>query len=102
MVTIHKIQFTSAKNQEEVWIVYRNLKLQRKGKTMVEILQEISRNWNELSNLEISEEKAKELKVLGKIKKTPHKLVSLLKSTTDPELKTWLRQKIKDLIEEEN
>jgi hypothetical protein len=102
MITLHKIQFIHAKNQEEVWNIYRNLKLKRKGKTIKEILEEIAKNWNELANIEVSEEKAKDLLSLQKIKKTPSKLVSLLNQTKDPELRNWLREEIKRMVEGQN
>ena len=102
MITLYKIQFIHAKNQEEVWNIYRNLKLKRKGKTIKEILEEIAKNWNELANIEVSEEKAKDLLSLQKIKKTPSKLVSLLNQTKDPELRNWLREEIKRMVEGQN
>ena len=102
MITIHQIRFEKAINQEQVWKIYRNLKLKRKGKKIKEILEEIALNWNEFSNLEVSEEKANGLVILGKIKKTPSKLVSLLNQTKDPELRTWLREEIKTMVQGQN
>jgi hypothetical protein len=102
MITIHQIRFENANNQEEVWKIYRVLKLQRKGKKIKEILEEIALNWNELSKVEVSEEKAKGLISLQKIKKTPSKLISLLNQTKDPELRTWLREEIKRMVEGQN
>ncbi len=78
------------------------MKLKRKGKTIKEILEEIAKNWNELANIEVSEEKAKDLLSLQKIKKTPSKLVSLLNQTKDPELRNWLREEIKRMVEGQN
>lgn len=102
MITIHQIRFEKAINQEQVWKIYRNLKLKRKGKKIKEILEEIALNWNKFSNLEVSEEKANGLVILGKIKKTPSKLVSLLNQTKDPELRTWLREEIKTMVQGQN
>ena len=102
MITIHQIRFEKAINQEQVWKIYRNLKLKRKCKKIKEILEEIALNWNEFSNLEVSEEKANGLVILGKIKKTPSKLVSLLNQTKDPELRTWLREEIKTMVQGQN
>lgn len=96
MVTIHKIQFPLANNQNDVWNIYRNLKLKRPNKKMIEILKEIQENFERLSEKEYSNDPM--LKVLSKTKKTPEKLIRLLNQTTDKELKDWLRNEIKNLL----
>ncbi len=101
MITLHKIQFIHAKNQEEVWNIYRSLKLKRKGAKIKEILQEIALNWNQLVGIEVSDETQKDLLSLQKIKKTPLKLSSLLNHTKDPALRAWLIEEIKNMVKED-
>ena len=96
MIIIHKIQFPLAKDQNDIWKIYRVLKLKRKKVPMVEILKEISLNYESLSEQEYSNDPS--FKILSKTKKTTEKLIRLLNQTEDLELKSWLRNEIKNLI----
>jgi hypothetical protein len=97
MTTIHKIQFPLASDQTEVWNIYRQLKIQRKNKSMVEILKEISENYSDFKSSLKSEDPS--YKSLLKIKKTPQKLIELLNLTKDEPLRAYLREEIKKLVD---
>jgi len=97
MVTIHKIKFPLANNQNEIWVIYRMLKLERKGKNIIEILKEIQENYLEYKEKYNSKDDA--FRVLSKIKKTPEKLIKLLNQSEDEKLKDWLREEIKRLVD---
>jgi len=96
MITIHKIQFPLASDQNQVWRVYRPLKLERPKIPMVEILKEIQENFEVYSKKYVSTDPA--FKILSKTKKTPEKLIRLLNGTKDEALKVWLRNEIKKLL----
>lgn len=97
MIIIHKIQFPLAKEQNDVWKIYRSLKLERPKIPMIEILKEIQENFEVYSKKYVSTDPA--YKILSKTKKTPEKLIRLLNSTKDEDLKAWLRSEIKKLLD---
>lgn len=94
MVNIHKINFNQFNNQQEVWNIYRKLKGERKGQTMLTILKEIHQNQeffksNYLSKLSYSELIDKE-----NIKT----LIEILEITTNETVKQQLEDKVNKII----
>lgn len=102
MIKIHKIEFENFENQNEVWEIYRELKKERKGFTMLEILKEIAGSQNFYKKNKI---KKNENQVFSKIKYSKlidmenlKSLIELAENTIDPDIKIRLKAKINEIL----
>jgi biotin-(acetyl-CoA carboxylase) ligase len=100
MIKIHKLNFP-VNSQREVWNIYYKLKPLRPKTDIKALLQEIHDNFYQyqksFGNSISSDILSKEAKA-AKMNET--QLVKLLEQTTDEELRAFLRERIKKMIEE--